>query len=164
MSGFPDNPVISYNLKLPIPMGYDLHITRKEHWSEEGADISLDEWLSYIKADPELELSDAYSIKVPGSETESQPAPGFCEWTAHPADERPWLDYWEGNISTKNPDDATIRKMLSVAVSLDASVQGDDGERYQVTADNKISYYHKAADGPATDTNTGRKKPKWKFW
>lgn len=49
-------------------MGYDLHITRKEDWSDEYSDdmgISLSEWLSYIDTDPELELSDGYWVKVP---------------------------------------------------------------------------------------------------
>ena len=68
-------------------MGYDLHITRKGDWSDDDQEreIALPEWLAYIGADPDLTLSERYRIKVPGSETESQVAPGFCEWTAHPS-------------------------------------------------------------------------------
>src|SRR5690349_10208267 len=121
-------------------MGYDLHITRKENWSYEdqnSVNISLEEWLAYIhNPESELELSDSYWVKVPGSETESQVAPGFCEWTAHPQDERPWFAYSEGNISTKNPDEPTIKKMLSIAKEFNAKVQGDDGEVYELSPNN----------------------------
>lgn len=143
-------------------MGYDLHITRKEDWYDEepNNDISLEEWLAYIhSAGSELELSDASWVKVPGSETESQVVPGFCKWTAHPSDERPYFDYFRGSISTKNPDDPTTRKMLSMASQLNAKVQGDDGEVYGLSADNEIIYRHIEV----ANTNK-RKKAWWKFW
>ena len=39
--------------------------------------------------------------------------------------------YWDdGNICAKNPDPALLRKMVSVAGTLAATVQGDDGEFY----------------------------------
>lgn len=140
-------------------MGYDLHITRKEDWSDEegGLGISLEEWLRYIHSDPDLELSDAYRIKVPGSKTESQVAPGFCEWTAHVENSRPFFDYSNGNISTKNPDDDTIRKMISISNILNAKVQGDDGELYDE------SYFKRQAFDRMKSDKT-YKKPWWKFW
>lgn len=42
----------------------------------------------------------------------------------------PWLDWSEGNIHSKNPDDRLIDKMVEVAKRLNAKVQGDDGEIY----------------------------------
>jgi hypothetical protein len=31
-------------------MGYDIHITRAEHWAEnEGREISAEEWLAYVE-------------------------------------------------------------------------------------------------------------------
>jgi len=161
-------------------MGYELYITRRELWSNDELqerDISLDEWLKYIDNDPDLELSDAYRIKVPGSENESQVAPGFCEWLAHPKNKRPWFDYSYGSISTKNPDEETIKKMLSISKTLNAKVQGDDGEIYELTPDNKISYRHLFdednkifytnpidADDKDINSSTENKKPWWKFW
>ena len=148
-------------------MGYDLHITRRDQWSDdekEGKGISLKEWLDYIDNDPDLEISDGYRIKVPGSETESQVAPGFCEWIAHPSNERPWFDYYRGNISTKNPDEDTIKKMLSISKTLRAKVQGDDGETYELSPDHRISYKHISDDDKNSDSITGNKKPWWKFW
>lgn len=149
-------------------MGYDLHITRREHWSDDeqrGVDIALDEWLKYIDNEPDLELSDAYRIKVPGSETESQVAPGYCEWTNHPLGERPWFDYSDGSISTKNPDDDTIKKMLSIAKTFHGKVQGDDGEIYSISPDNKIIYGDISGD-ENSDINSrhSNKKSWWKFW
>jgi len=146
-------------------MGYEFHITRRERWSHENStpnDISLNEWLSYIDNDPELELTEGYWVKVPGSK-ESQPAPGFCEWNAHPLDESPWFDYSDGSISTKNPDDATIRKMLAIAEALNAQVQGDDCEVYVISRTNE------AVRGPLRygdkdDPYTEDKRPWWKFW
>ena len=39
--------------------------------------------------------------------------------------------YWDdGNVSAKNPDPALLKKMVSVAGTLAATVQGDDGEFY----------------------------------
>jgi hypothetical protein len=39
--------------------------------------------------------------------------------------------YWDdGNVDAKNPDTALVRKMVSVAAVLRATVQGDDGESY----------------------------------
>jgi hypothetical protein len=44
--------------------------------------------------------------------------------------EEPWLDWASGNISTKWPDTALYRKMLSIASALRARVQDDDGKIY----------------------------------
>src|SRR3954467_11033594 len=39
------------------PMGYDLHITRKENWTDDGGPtISEAEWRRVIEEDPELQL------------------------------------------------------------------------------------------------------------
>ncbi len=37
-------------------MGYDLHITRRAHWSDDGDDISAEESLALVATDPELQL------------------------------------------------------------------------------------------------------------
>ncbi len=47
-------------------MGYDVHITRKDEWfSEEGAEISLDEWKQYIDSDPEMRLDNYAETDTP---------------------------------------------------------------------------------------------------
>ncbi|OQP46543.1 hypothetical protein [Niastella populi] len=148
-------------------MGYDLHITRNVYWFEgeqNSNDISLDEWLSYIHIDgSELELVDTHGVKVPEAEAKLQVPPGFCEWTSHPENERPWFDYSNGNISTKNPDEPTIMKMISMAKELKAKVQGDDGEVYELSASKEIISRH-MGPGLEDENKSKKEKPWWKFW
>lgn len=145
-------------------MGYELHITRREHWADtENPDISLDEWIIYIHSDNELELTNGYNIKI-GTETQFQNRPGYCEWNAHPTEKktnaRPWFSYWEGNIDTKNPDNPTIRKMMQIAATLNAKVQGDDGEIYTEECLAKLESDEK----PKTLSRQQERKVWWKFW
>jgi len=94
-------------------MGYDLRITRAVDWSaNRGLEISIEEWLALVAADPELNLD---------------PSQGPC---AVRLSGTHWLDWFEGNVFTTDPDHATVAKMLAIAQSLSAAVQGDDGEFY----------------------------------
>jgi hypothetical protein len=103
-------------------MGYDLHITRRANWYDEGNDITTDEWFEFVKNDSELQLK-------------TENGPYFAEWSGKSALQEPWLDWSHGQIQTKNPDDALIDKMVSIANKLHAVVQGDDGEIYQSHTD-----------------------------
>src|SRR4051794_26538585 len=111
-------------------MGYELHITRRVDLADtETSDIPIEDWLAYINSDKELELTNGYEVKI-GEETQFQNRPGYCEWNAHPTykeqNSRSWFAYWRGSIDTKNPDVATIRKMIQIASALNSMVQGDD--------------------------------------
>jgi len=99
-------------------MGYDLHITRREEWSAAGDDISAEEWLDYVRSDPELSLW-------------LENGPHVARWSGKCQHPDPWLDWHSGNIYTKNPDAALISKMVQIAHALSAQVVGDDGEIYQ---------------------------------
>ena len=99
-------------------MGYDLHITRAEfHATNEGNEITAQEWLHYVEGDPELQL-------VPAN------GPYFAKWSGKAKYPDPWLDWFMGNIYSKNPDRPIVGKMLQIAKKLGARVQGDDGEFY----------------------------------
>src|SRR5262245_30079321 len=99
-------------------MGYDLHVTRADLWAEnEGREISRQEWLSLVAADPEPTPE-----PVNGDE--------YARWAGRCRYAKPWFHWWRGNISTKNPDRAIVIKMLELASRLGARVQGDDGEFY----------------------------------
>lgn len=98
-------------------MGYDLHITRRSDWADTGNDISAEEWLNYIRGDPELTLA-------------SRNGAYHAVWDGPPEDAEPWLDWSQGQIYSKNPDAPLINKMISIAEKLKATVQGDDGEIY----------------------------------
>ena len=143
-------------------MGYELHITRRTQWHDDeqaSTDISLEEWLSYIDKDKELEMSDNYWTKVPGNDSESQVSPGYCEWTRHPAGDQLGFHYSYGSISAKNPDDATIGKMVAISKILNARVQGDNGEVYGLTEIGKVF-----TKSPDSFDITRVYKPWWKFW
>jgi hypothetical protein len=144
-------------------MGYHIHITRREHWADpEDTAIAISEWLDYVRGDKEMEL--ARVDDGVGAETTDQVMHACCEWTAHPAKGerciRPWFSYEAGNIEVKNPDIATIQKMIHVAAALGAGVQGNDGEIYtqEYVNQKEVSGY---ANKPSTHKAM---KPWWKFW
>lgn len=127
-------------------MGYDVHIHRADDWTQsEQRAIGADEWLAAVDGDQELRL-------------DPNNGPYFAVWSGlcrHP--DRTWFDWSEGRVFTKNPDRATLTKMLHLAERLGAKVQGDDGE-----------FYETADDLPAEDTDqpvpTEGKRPWWRFW
>jgi hypothetical protein len=101
-------------------MGYDVHVTRANDWFDsETHPITADEWLGYVRADPELAIDPRDN------------GPHFALWLAHRVgDDHAWFDWSEGRISTKNPDPATLRKAVQIARHFGARVLGDDGEEY----------------------------------
>jgi hypothetical protein len=99
-------------------VGYDVHITRRKDWSQAGKEITAEEWLAYVKQDSELSLF-------------PQNGPYCTRWSGGSKHVDAWLDWSKGNVYTRNPDERLIDKMVAIARSLDARVQGDDGEIYQ---------------------------------
>ncbi|MUN38205.1 hypothetical protein [Actinomadura litoris] len=113
-------------------MGYDLHMTRKDNWSEElGAEISTDEWAEVVAADPDLVMCRTAQAVVDGQELTYEHR-WLAQMVTHPErDEKgAWLDWSNGRIDVKNPDDLLVEKMRQIARRLNARVQGDDGEYY----------------------------------
>jgi hypothetical protein len=116
-------------------MGYDLHITRKKNWDgwedEHGPEISFDEWMAVVDADPELRIEGYEGQRLPDQSVFRQP---LVAWTAHSRyrvdDPGPVLGLSGGNVEAKNPDREFRCKMWRLAQILKAKVQGDDGEFY----------------------------------
>ena len=99
-------------------MGYDIHITRAEHWAEnEGHEISAEEWLAYVEEDPELKTDEANGEH-------------FAVWIGENGEPLAWFEWFAGDVATKNPDEETIEKAIRIAKHFNAKVQGDDGEVY----------------------------------
>src|SRR5262245_65787077 len=98
-------------------MGYDLHITRAQHWTDDEPVITADEWLACVDEDPELRLA-GYN------------GPYFALWSGQSKYPDPWFDWSLGRVHTKNPDPPIIGKAVAIATRLGATVQGDDGEVY----------------------------------
>jgi len=100
-------------------MGYDLHITRKQRWSDEnGPEIRLAEWIAVVAADRDMRL-DGYAETRVGDESilriENE---GLAVWTAWPRQSengRAWFSFRHGNVVVKNPDLEIRRKMWSLA-------------------------------------------------
>jgi hypothetical protein len=100
-------------------MGYDFHITRKDHWADdEGLCISLGEWTEYARSDTDI-----------NPDTDN---PGPENWIVT-GREGAWPIWWgdTGEILAKDPDPAMIEKMIAIANALCARVLGDDGEVYR---------------------------------
>lgn len=107
-------------------MGWEIHITRAEHWSEsKETPITREEWRAYIETDPELEGNgDGNGLT-------------FAHWKSHTVTDGgfAWFDWFAGSIQTKYPDELTLGKALRIAKHFGARVQGDDGEEYRRPAD-----------------------------
>ena len=121
-------------------MGYDIHITRAEEWSDsEAAPITLEEWLAYIASDPEMRHDGFAEARTPRGDVLRIEHEGLAIWTAWPGEGRgsghAWMDYHRGRIVVKNPDKALLAKMCAIAEKLGARVQGDEGETYPEAAD-----------------------------
>ena len=147
-------------------MSYSITIVRKNNLEdlEEESNITLEEWLNYIKKDEELERPSESSF-TDYNRTYYQKKPGYCEWIGHPSYKepfaRPWFDYYNGGITSENVDDETMLKMITIAEQLNAKVQGQDGEFYDEDDAMKISVTHEEISNARLTVN---KKPWWKFW
>jgi hypothetical protein len=118
-------------------MGYDVHITRKQHWAdeEEEAIISLAEWEAYVAADPEMRLDNhAEALVRDTDQTIWVDSEGLSMWLSYSKNGRAgnyaWFSYEGDRVTVKNPDEEILGKMLAIAHALGARVQGDDGEYY----------------------------------
>lgn len=116
-------------------MGYDLHITRAEEWYEsETNPISLEEWIAYVRSDPEMRLDGYAEAKVPDQGALRYENEGLAVWTSYSGNAKKgnfaWFDFRQGNVVVKDPDDEIIAKMSRIAKVLNARVQGDEGEFY----------------------------------
>ena len=67
-------------------MGYELHITRRTDWFDEGLDITHEEWEHYVNSDPEMELEEESHITNAKGETIEIESEGLAIWTS-PSDD-----------------------------------------------------------------------------
>lgn len=123
-------------------MGWELHIVRTENWFDSASDpISREEWLQLVNDDEELTVDnvngDSYAI-----------------WSGQSKHDEPWLDWSDGRISTKHPDEALYCKMLQVAEKLNAVVVDDDDHKYLLPSDLMNPSWAKSL-------TTGKKQSLW---
>jgi len=139
-------------------MGYDLHITRAQDWSEsETFPIALEEWLAYIASDPEMRLDNVAEVEVDGQVLRLESA-GIAVWTAFSGHgvggNMAWFYYSDGQVQVKSPNREILGKMLRIAKQLAAKVQGDDDEEYSRVEDLPLE----------NDTQSAPRRPWWRLW
>ena len=125
-------------------MGYELHITRKANWFDDGPDIPEAEWHTYVRADPEMTMSGLAEVALPDGGMLRYENSGLAEWR-NAGKEKVWFDYRNGRVVVKSPDEEIIGKMVSIAIALGAKVQGDDGEIYPLNS-KSLSRFLKMPD------------------
>lgn len=112
-------------------MSYHISVTRQRHGSK--ADISLDEWLNYVRASSDLEFETLENTGTPSQGHESNHA---ARWRG--TDAVALLEWSCGEIRSRNPSDEVIRYMIGLAPRFNARVRGDEGEFYRSLED----YYY----------------------
>lgn len=136
-------------------MGYELHITRAQDWTEsDSVPITLYEWQSLIAADPEMQIEGVAEVATPEG-TLRYENEGLAVWKKYSGHNvggnKAWFDFRDGEIVVKNPDEEIIQKMVEIAARLHANVQGDEGERYpqesSQSASNEASFWRRLFGG-----------------
>jgi hypothetical protein len=104
-------------------MGWELHIIRTENWFDSASDpISSVEWLQLVDDDKELSI-------------DSKNGEFFAIWSGQSKYDESWLDWNDGRISTKHPDEDLYCKMLHMADKLNAVVVDEDDHKYLLPSD-----------------------------
>lgn len=106
-----------------------------------------------------------FASKSPGFRIEHPPTPkGQCTVLVYSRDGQDvcglQLDERDGVLWTKNPEDAELEVMLSIAAALGARVKGDENETYKTISD---TYVHPddQADREAASAEDARFRKAW---
>lgn len=138
-------------------MGYEVHITRKSEWFGDGPEIGLEEWLSYIASDASMRHDGYAEAVTPAGDVLRVESEGLAVWVGYSGHElngnMAWFSHSRGNVTVKNPDEEILDKMVEIARTLGATVQGDEGETYPVAAQEAAS--------PAAPVKS---TPWWRVW
>jgi len=141
-------------------MGYEVHITRKENWFDDGPEISRDEWFDFVQADSEMRIDGHAVASVGGGALLRIEDASISVWVAYSKHQKngnmAWFWHSRGNIMAKNPDEKILKKMHLIARQLSAKVQGDEGEVYG--PEGQPIGERTPAPAPANG------KSWWKFW
>lgn len=101
-------------------MGWEMHITRAESWSDsETQPIGSEEWVQLVNHDEELAFdrrNGEFHAIWKGQET--------C-----------WLEWNDGEIYSKSPTQPLYEKMLEIATALNAHLRDDDDRPYLLPGD-----------------------------
>lgn len=112
-------------------MGYEVYITKKKNWyDEDGDEISPEDWQNAVEHDPQMEIVGETIAPVGKDGVKiSYKSPLLAEWKNPDSGETVWFDYSHGNIVVKSPDEATKKKIKSIASIIGAKAQGEEGKK-----------------------------------
>jgi len=130
-------------------MGYELNISREGETNP----ITKEEWVDYIKSDPEFEPIEEFSGQIPEGEILTVPTPNAGLWKSSKGEVPFTFSEKYGEIAVKNPERWIIEKMIAIALQLNAVVSGEEGEIYDE------EYFQKELD-----SNSRSDKKWWQFW
>ncbi len=111
-------------------MGYEVYITKKTNWFDDGEEISKTDWENYVNFDKTMQIVNEATSSFDDGVNISYGNSFLAKWIS-PENDEIWFDFDDGNIAVKNPTKRDIIKMLEIAKNLNAKVQGDDGEFYE---------------------------------
>lgn len=116
-------------------MSYGVHIKRPKAQDSHG--ITLEEWLAYVRSDPEMHHVGEAVTKTSKGDTVRYDAPGMAHWIDSQTGQNALFNHHKcgGKVSVGNPSCETLAKMFKVAKALQGVVQGDNGERYDASGD-----------------------------
>ncbi|MCU4415176.1 hypothetical protein KTH71_14215 [Acinetobacter sp. WU_MDCI_Axc73] len=97
--------------------GYNVYITKKEFYLNDGTCITKQEWNTYLETDP------AIKVDIQNSENDFLVSIGEQEFSL-------WFDYNFCDLLTKNPSPEALSKMIEISKKLKATVQGEESEIY----------------------------------
>jgi hypothetical protein len=145
-------------------MSYEIRVYRQNNWDdiEEESNISLEEWMKYVRSDKDLALASEYAPFAGKPQGGAEQTPGYTYLISYPRfsiDCRPGLWFRHGAISIEDPDDFIIGKLISIASALNARVMGEEGELYDQTYQPGTIY-----TGLQKSKVTTSNKKWWKFW
>jgi hypothetical protein len=127
-------------------MSYHVAITRERKGTD--AAIGLDEWVAFIRASADLSEVAATGAADTDKFNKSNHAVHVR------GREDTWLGWSDGEVWTKNPDQALLEYMISIAPALGARVRGDEGEYYRTIDD----YHYEDENGEISAADWAERK------
>jgi hypothetical protein len=110
-------------------VSYDVHIHRAENSFDAGeSPIPREEWEKWVADAPDFHFDTESYVTFRYDDGERNEY--LAVWTGHPRGEEFALHYYDGTVTTGNPDEHLLRRMAEIAHDLGARLQGDDGEFY----------------------------------
>ena len=97
--------------------GYNVYITKKEFYLNDGECITKQEWSTYLETDPTI------TVDIQNSEEDFLVSIDEQEFSL-------WYDRNSWELLTKNPTPEAIGKMIDISKKLKATVQGEESEIY----------------------------------